>query len=340
MSKTNLIEDELDLLIDSVLEAAPPDLKARCVKEDILVALRETLGIYDRDTLRIMLDYNYEAVDTALANAAPVAFLALLMNGKVPPYRKSWGYFIPIINIGYDMFSDDSPPAHLTDALNNMGVVCTLMLGFDMSLITGIGYSDATDLIDRCGNSFPNGTTNGTGCWSDGRSGVRILDEFFWTGNLAVAMLGTSLMTTILFSLVTSTTGEEADYQSARPGKVWWAYARWVYAWIVLTLVGGIYLSTSVYHFAVQMKYPDIPTTPYLIAGISGDFSYQSSSYVGLWILTPLYITVFVLSIALARMAKASNATPGKCTTPKNMTVRSRKDDLPSEVTELGSVVN
>ena len=40
MSKTNLIEDELDLLIDSVLEAAPPDLKARCVKEDILVALR------------------------------------------------------------------------------------------------------------------------------------------------------------------------------------------------------------------------------------------------------------------------------------------------------------
>ena len=78
----------------------------------------------------------------------------------------------------------------------------------------------------------------------------------------------------------------------------------------------------------------------YLIAGISGDFSYQSSSYVGLWILTPLYITVFVLSIALARMAKASNATPGKCTTPKNMTVRSRKDDLPSEVTELGSVVN
>ena len=42
MSKTNLIEDELDLLIDSVLEAAPPDLKARCVKEDILVALRET----------------------------------------------------------------------------------------------------------------------------------------------------------------------------------------------------------------------------------------------------------------------------------------------------------
>ena len=48
MSKTNLIEDELDLLIDSVLEAAPPDLKARCVKEDILVALRETCGIYDR----------------------------------------------------------------------------------------------------------------------------------------------------------------------------------------------------------------------------------------------------------------------------------------------------
>ena len=47
MSKTNLIEDELDLLIDSVLEAAPPDLKARCVKEDILVALRETCGIYD-----------------------------------------------------------------------------------------------------------------------------------------------------------------------------------------------------------------------------------------------------------------------------------------------------
>ena len=244
MSKTNLIEDELDLLIDSVLEAAPPALKARCVKEDILVALRETCGIYDRGTLRIMLDYNYEAVDTALANAAPVAFLALLMNGKVPPYRKSWGYFIPIVNIGYDMFSDDSPPAHLTDALNNMGVVCTLMLGFDMSLITGIGYSDATDLIDRCGNSFPNGTTNGTGCWSDGRSGVRILDEFFWSGNLAVCMLGTSLMTTILFSLVASTTGEEADYQSARPGKVWWAYARWVYAWIVLTLVVGIYLST------------------------------------------------------------------------------------------------
>ena len=39
MSKTNLIEDELDLLIDSVLEAAPPALKARCVKDDILVAL-------------------------------------------------------------------------------------------------------------------------------------------------------------------------------------------------------------------------------------------------------------------------------------------------------------
>ena len=44
MSKTNLIEDELDLLIDSVLEAAPPALKARCVKEDILIALRETCG--------------------------------------------------------------------------------------------------------------------------------------------------------------------------------------------------------------------------------------------------------------------------------------------------------
>ena len=46
MSKTNLIEDELDLLIDSVLEAAPPALKARCVKEDILIALRETCGIF------------------------------------------------------------------------------------------------------------------------------------------------------------------------------------------------------------------------------------------------------------------------------------------------------
>jgi len=138
---------------------------------------------------------------------------------------------------------------------------------------------------------------------------------------------------------VASTTGEEADYQSARPGKVWWAYARWVYAWIVLTLVGGIYLSTSVYHFAVQAKYPDIQTTPYLIPGISGDFSYQSSSYVGLWILTPLYITVFVLSIALARMAKASNATPGRCFAPANSTLRSGKDDLPSEVnTELGVV--
>ena len=74
--------------------------------------------------------------------------------------------------------------------------------------------------------------------------------------------------------------------------------------------MGGIYLSTSVYHFSVQAKYPDIQTTPYFVPGISGDFSYQSSSYVGQWILTPLYITVFVLSIALARMAKASNATP------------------------------
>ena len=62
MSKTNLIEDELDLLIDSVLEAAPPDLKARCVKDDILVALRETCGIYNRDTLRTMLDYDYGVV--------------------------------------------------------------------------------------------------------------------------------------------------------------------------------------------------------------------------------------------------------------------------------------
>ena len=140
--------------------------------------------------------------------------------------------------------------------------------------------------------------------------------------------------------LVTSTTGEEADYQSARPGKVWWAYARWVYAWIVLTLVVGIYLSTSVYHFAVQMKYPDIPTTPYNIPGISGDFSWQSSDYVGHWLLNPLYISFFILGIALARMAKASNATPGRCTAPLNSTVRSRKADLPSEVTELGSVVN
>ena len=81
------------------------------------------------------------------------------------------------------------------------------------------------------------------------------------------------------------------------------------------------------------MKYPDIPTTPYNIPGISGDFSWQSSDYVGHWLLNPLYISFFILGIALARMAKASNATPGRCTTPM-------KDDLPSEVTELGSVVN
>ena len=342
MSKTNLIEDELDLLIDSVLEAAPPDLKARCVKDDILVALRETCGIYDRDTLRIMLDYNYGAVDTALANAAPAAFVALLKDGKVPPFRKSWGYFIPIINIFYDMFSDDSPPAHLTDALNNMGLVCTLMLGFDMSLITSVGYDDATAVIKRCGNSFPNGTINGTGCWvkhdgPNGRSGERIIDLFFWCGNLAVCLLGSSLMMTIILSLVLSTTGDEADYHSARPGKVWWAYARWVYAWIFISLVGGIFCSTSVYHYAVEMKYRDTPTTnkysPFMIPWRDSNFSEQSSIGVFDFIVVPLLFSLFGLGIALARMAKASNATPGRCTTPM-------KDDLPSEVTELGSVVN
>ena len=95
----------------------------------------------------------------------------------------------------------------------------------------------------------------------------------------------------------------------------------------------------AVYHFAVQMKYPDIPTTPYNIPGISGDFSWQSSDYVGHWLLNPLYISFFILGIALARMAKASNATPGRCFAPANSTLRSGKDDLPSEVnTELGVV--
>ena len=352
MSKTNLIEDELDLLIDSVLEAAPPSLKARCVKEDILIALRETCGIYDRDTLRIMLDYDYGVVRTALGNAAPAAFVALLKDGKVPPYRKSWFYFIPAINIFYDIFSDECPPmAHLPDALNNIMVVCTLMLGFDMSLITSVGYEDATKLIDRCSLN----ATNGTGCWSTdivgiaslypdekGGDGETIIDYFFWSGNLAVYMLGSSLMTSILFAAVLATTGEDADYQSARPGKVWWAYARWVYAWIVVTLVAGIFLSTIAYHFAVLMNYPDNTTEhhAYIVPGVDPNFNWQSSSGGGLWILNPLYISVFVLGIALARMAKASNATPGRCTNPVNSTIRSGKDDLPSEVTELGSVVN
>ena len=240
MSKTNLIEDELDLLIDSVLKAAPPDLKARCVKDDILAALRETCGIYDRDTLRTMLDYDYGVVRTALGNAAPAAFVALLKDGKVPPYRKSWGYFIPIINIFYDMFSEDSPPlAHMNDALNNMMLICTLMLSFDMSLITSVDYGDATEIIHRCSFNL----TNGTGCWNSG-DGEYILNKFFWYGNVSVCLLGACLGTTLILAAVMTTTGEEADYQSARPGKVWWAYARWVYAWIVLTLVVGIYLST------------------------------------------------------------------------------------------------
>ena len=52
MSKTNLIEDELDLLIDSVLEAAPPDLKARCVKDDILAAFKQRQDMSAADIVK------------------------------------------------------------------------------------------------------------------------------------------------------------------------------------------------------------------------------------------------------------------------------------------------
>ena len=66
----------------------------------------------------------------------------------------------------------------------------------------------------------------------------------------------------------------------------------------------------------------------------------ESGLQLGSWFFNSSYFSIGLLGIALARMAKASNATPGRCTAPLNSTVRSRKDDLPSEVTELGSVVN
>ena len=148
-------------------------------------------------------------------------------------------------------------------------------------------------------------------------------------------------MMTILFSIVVSTTGEEADYQSARPGKVWWAYARWVYAYIFLTLMAGIICSFSAYKYAVLMKYPNIaPAIVWEGFISSGTIASQASTQLGTWFYNSYVSSTVLLGIALARMAKASNATPGRCTAPLNSTVRSRKGDLPSEVTELGSVVN
>ena len=89
------------------------------------------------------------------------------------------------------------------------------------------------------------------------------------------------------------------------------------------------------------MKYPDNnPPTAYAIPGIDPNFNWQSSEFVFHWLVEAVVVSSLVLGIALARMAKASNATLGRCTTPMNNTIRSRKDDLPSEVTELGSVVS
>ena len=106
--------------------------------------------------------------------------------------------------------------------------------------------------------------------------------------------------------------------------------------------MAGIISSFSAYKYAVLMKYPDIAPFDRVGFGFisSGNIASQASSQVGSWFYGSTEFSIVLLGIALARMAKASNATPGRCTAPLNSTVRSRKDDLPSEVTELGSVVN
>ncbi len=109
-------------------------------------------------------------------------------------------------------------------------------------------------------------------------------------------------------------------------------------------MVFGIISSFSAYKYAVQMKYPDTIALPEEGVGFgfisSGKIAHQASNMVGGWFDCSTGVSIVLLGIARARMAKASNATPGRCTAPLNSTVRSRKGDLPSEVTELGSVVN
>ena len=104
----------------------------------------------------------------------------------------------------------------------------------------------------------------------------------------------------------------------------------------------GIISSFSAYKYAVQMKYPDTiaPLDRVGFGFISpGNIAHQATNQVGSWFDSSTEFSIVLLGIALARMAKASNATPGRCTAPLNSTVRSRKDDLPSEVnTELGVV--
>lgn len=131
-------------------------------------------------------------------------------------------------------------------------------------------------------------------------------------GIISVSFLGAALCGDIIFMIVISTTGDEAQYESKRTFAVWWKYARFAFLWLFMCLTIGCYCGFDCYNWSLLLKYPDLhlgsPSDPDLL---------RSDGALSLRLMIDLFnfllvgvgsvTMVMFLGVALARMSKETN---------------------------------
>jgi hypothetical protein len=193
---------------------------------------------------------------------------------------------IPFVNLIYDLIFDTNPhPDGLKDALNLIGLIDALILGFALSMLTSIDYQELLDADNRFMDPSVNNDPLGYHEYYESK-------EFGTTGSVS-AIFAFNIYMAILFMFVSliivlliyldyvnkSFDARTKDDQSTLYTS-WWKYAKYCLLLCFLACVFGLWYAASAVKWIIFVKYPD-----YYVAihgKTNGEEEYTYGSYMKL----------------------------------------------------------